>query len=193
MASWVPGRCSEVLPWIVKTRVARSRDTEKASPWLQSQAYLFYSSGDCRSKRQVLFDPMGSWRFLVQFHGKSNPLVPGTPVICAFLKVLLRRSSLFHFLHPWIPFLRRILQSELWVPKARFLAEVLLWGDLLCLILWVARTSVDMGWPNLLMSDAMVMMAADYCRGKLGVTDKLSSLEMVVCNLLIPKWNNRSH
>jgi hypothetical protein len=34
-----------------------------------------------------------------------------------------------------------------------------------------------MGWPDLLVSDAMVMMAADDCRGYLGVTDELSSLE----------------
>jgi hypothetical protein len=26
-------------------------------------------------------------------------------------------------------------------------------------------TSIDMGWPDLLVSDAMVMMAADDCRG----------------------------
>jgi hypothetical protein len=34
-----------------------------------------------------------------------------------------------------------------------------------------------MGWPDILVSDAMVIMATDDCRGELGVTDELSSLE----------------
>jgi hypothetical protein len=144
LASWVPSRCSEVLPWIVKTWVVRgSRDTERASPWLQSRAFLSCNFGDCRSKRRVLFDPVGSWHFLERFHGRISLLVSRIPVICALLKVFLRRSGLSCFLHPWIPYLRRILQSEPWVPEARFSAEVLLWGDLLCWILWVARTSAD--------------------------------------------------
>jgi hypothetical protein len=28
-----------------------------------------------------------------------------------------------------------------------------------------ASTTIDMGWPHLLLSDAMVMMAANDCRG----------------------------
>jgi hypothetical protein len=52
---------------------------------------------------------MGSLRFLVRFHGRNNLLVWGTLVICALLEAFLRISSLFHFLHPWILFLRHTL------------------------------------------------------------------------------------
>jgi hypothetical protein len=43
---------------------------------------------------------VGSWRFLVRFHGRSSLLASRIPVICTLLKVFLRRSGLSHFLHP---------------------------------------------------------------------------------------------
>jgi hypothetical protein len=52
------------------------------------------------------------------------------------------KSGLFHFLRPWIFCRHRTSLFEPWVPRVHFLVEVLLLGDHLCWIIWVALTNV---------------------------------------------------
>jgi hypothetical protein len=127
----------------MKTRVSRgSRDIVMASPWLESRVFPFCSFANFWSKRWVLFDQVDSWHFLGLFHERSNQLALGTLMRCALPVGFLCRLDLFHFLHPWIFCRHRMSLFVLWVPRVRFLAEVLLLGDHPCWILWVALINV---------------------------------------------------
>jgi hypothetical protein len=113
--------CSEVLPWNEKTRVARgSLGIEMDSPWLWILIFLTYNSDGFRSKCRVRSDPVGNLRFQGRFRGKRNLMAWEILVKYESPKGFSCRIDLSRFLHPWILCRHRILQCEIWVPKACF-------------------------------------------------------------------------
>jgi hypothetical protein len=66
-------------------RVVRgSRDIGMAGPWPQIPVSLSWNYNGCQSKRRVLFDPVGNWRFQGWFCGKRNMLANSSEICIAF-------------------------------------------------------------------------------------------------------------